>query len=155
MSARPRPRTTCPSASTVSPCAPRGASNLREMRMRIGQKHRTEHQGLGYKMPPCDSEYPGYLRVLYLIQQGTQSSTPKTSQLGYLLTEVMKAGIAQTAALTTSFWVLGPICRRGRLPALERGQGYLCRMLAPKYARNHSEPVEGIENVRVSFPRDS
>ena len=39
--------------------------------------------------PPCDSEYPGYLRLLYLIQQGTQSSTPKTSQMGYLLTEAM------------------------------------------------------------------
>ena len=35
-------------------------------------------------IPPCDSEYPGYPRVLYLIQQGTQSSTPKTSQMGYL-----------------------------------------------------------------------
>ena len=40
-------------------------------------------------MPPYDSEYPGYLRVLYLIQQGTQSSTPKTSKMGYLLTEAM------------------------------------------------------------------
>ena len=46
-------------------------------------------QGLGSKIPPCDSEYPGYLRVLYLIQQGTQSSTPKTSQMGSLFTEAM------------------------------------------------------------------
>ena len=35
------------------------------------------NQGLGQKIPPCDSEYRGYLRVLYLIQQG-----PKTSQDG-------------------------------------------------------------------------
>ena len=41
------------------------------------------------KIPPCDSEYPGYLRLLYLIQQGTQSSTPTPSQMGYLLTEAM------------------------------------------------------------------
>ena len=35
-------------------------------------------QGLGYKVPPCDSEYPGYL-------QGThQSSTPNAAQRGYL-----------------------------------------------------------------------
>ena len=27
--------------------------------------------------PPNDAEYPGYLRVRYLIQQGAQSSTPK------------------------------------------------------------------------------
>ena len=43
------------------------------------------------RYPPCDSEYPGYLRVLlylYLIQQDTQSSTSKTSQMGYLVTEV-------------------------------------------------------------------
>ena len=46
-------------------------------------------QGLGLNIPPCDSEYPGYLRVLYLIQQGTQSSTPKTSQIEYFLTEAL------------------------------------------------------------------
>ena len=34
-------------------------------------------------------EYPGYLRLPPLIQTGTQSSTPQTSQMGYLLTEVM------------------------------------------------------------------
>ena len=49
--------------------------------------------GLGSKIPPCDFGYPRYLRVLYLIQQGTQSSTPKTS-LEYLLTgqDVKSAG---------------------------------------------------------------
>ena len=30
-----------------------------------------------------------YLRVLYLKQQGSQSSTPKPSQIGYLLTEAL------------------------------------------------------------------
>ena len=41
------------------------------------------------KDTPVRSEYPGHLRVLYHIQQGTQSSTAKTSQMGYLLTEAM------------------------------------------------------------------
>ena len=44
---------------------------------------------LGLRIPPYDSEYPGYLRVLCLIQQGAQSSTPKTSQMGYLLAEAI------------------------------------------------------------------
>ena len=38
-------------------------------------------------MPPCDSEYPGYLWILYLIQQ---SSISKTAQMGYLLTVVVR-----------------------------------------------------------------
>ena len=40
-------------------------------------------------IPPYDSEYTGYLRLPPLIQMGTQSSTLQTSQIGYLLTEVM------------------------------------------------------------------
>ena len=44
----------------------------------------------GSKLPPYNSEYPGFLRVRHLIQTGTQSSIPQTPQIGYLLTEVMK-----------------------------------------------------------------
>ena len=40
-------------------------------------------------IPPYDSEYPGYLWLLPLMQTGTQSSTPQTPQIGYRLTEVM------------------------------------------------------------------
>ena len=47
------------------------------------------HHSLGLQKPPYDSEYPGYLRLPALVQKGTQTSTPQTFQIGYLLTEAL------------------------------------------------------------------
>ena len=55
-------------------------------RYQLRVKIKVTFHSLGLNIPPHDYEY---LRVSSLIQAGTQSSTPQTSQIGYLLTEVM------------------------------------------------------------------
>lgn len=47
------------------------------------------YQSLSSKIPPYDSENPGYLRVSSLVQAGTPNSTPQTPHRGYLLPEAM------------------------------------------------------------------
>ena len=56
-------------------------------------------------IPPYNSEYPGYLQLPPFIQMGTQSSTPQTSQIGYLLTEAMRCAHPPRATWQASRWV--------------------------------------------------
>ena len=44
---------------------------------------------LGQKIPPCEFESPGYLRLPPLIQNVYSEHYPQTPQMGYLLAEVM------------------------------------------------------------------
>ena len=84
------------STTPLDPCA-------FEMRAQGGNKRRTgllllDSSALDseWRVPPPAQHirasvrrYPGYLRLPPLIQTSTQSSTPQTAQIGYLLTEAL------------------------------------------------------------------